>query len=540
MRFCLFIICISSLVLACSSVRTVSSFEQIVKDGTYLIASDIDLHGSTFNLPKGVTLKFGDFIIKNGTLVGADTQIEYKKSCFENVRIKGTWNVPVIRSSMFTDIQQRGLSEMMNLQNGEVHNDITIEPGTYHVNTNVNRSALSVRSNAALHLLGHVILDSQTNDKFYNGYYLVSVNGAVNVTIDGNGVLEGDQLRTMVKPEYGHAICVFGSDSVDISGITIKDVNGDGIAISLGCKNVSIHDLRIENYYRNGISVVDGELVRIDRVDVSNGGKMSPYAAIDVEPNKGYTVERVVVNDLNIQNCGVGLSGCASNEAPVKIVEYSNVSMQGIERDCIVSLGFDCLVLSNIDIKQTPKAKYVLRLIDCNNVEVNHLSAQLGDNSSKYPFYVSCGRFNVKNSSFECPQLFTWHLSNASFINTKFVYKSFVWTAKNIVSKNLTFNNCDFKGPLFMRPSNVTIKNSKFNNGSSIASVPVIFEEATMTDNSSPGVVFDNNTIEGRLSDNVGIQSSVRNSSISGNKSKSGRSLFYKISGTNVHSSKNK
>ena len=518
-KFFLIFVTILPLV-SCSSTRHITGIEQIdTSDKRYIVDRDIDLKGKEIHLPEGVTLLFNNHTIKNGTLVGNNTELKYNRACFDNLKIRGSWNVPIIKSSMFVNCDGNDIREMMNLQNASVYNDITIEQGDYRLNVYNERSALTIRSNADLHILGNLYLEPQTNERFYNGYYIISVINAKNVKIDGSGSLIGDEGVSKVKPGYGHGVFLYNVDDVKVSCLTIKDVHGDGIAVSIGCKKVIIYDVAIDNYHRNGISIVEGEEVMIDNVHVRNGGKDSPYAAIDVEPNAGCHVRKVVVNNLDIYDCAVGISGCVTTNASVEDISYNNINMQRIGKACVISSSFGSLSLSDVSIKDSPLVEYVFRLIANQSVDMKNVSADLGNCTAKYPFYISGGTLTVENSCFSCPQLFSWHLANAVFVDTEFRFKSFVWTASNLSTANVSFEHCRFYGPMMMRPENVDFKNSEFyyeGNGTDA----VRFEEKVGMSSTAKGVVFeDNRVIQNRTANKTkSISVNVRNSSVKNNK----------------------
>ena len=70
------------------------------------VTNDIDLGGKELVLPENSTLVFKGGIIRNGSVVGSGTDIVKGKDrvLFDNVEIKGSWNVREIFSSCFNDI----------------------------------------------------------------------------------------------------------------------------------------------------------------------------------------------------------------------------------------------------------------------------------------------------------------------------------------------------------------------------------------------------------------------------------------------------
>ena len=53
-----------------------------------VVSTDVDLHGSVVNLPKGFTLEVKGGRIKNGTLIGNQTKLKCSGKVFDRVQIK--------------------------------------------------------------------------------------------------------------------------------------------------------------------------------------------------------------------------------------------------------------------------------------------------------------------------------------------------------------------------------------------------------------------------------------------------------------------
>ena len=513
----LFVLLHLFLLSSCACVRRVSDFLQISQTGgVFRITRDIDLEGQTIVLPKNCKLVFNNHIISNGTLIGDNTFIYYKNHCFHNIKIKGTWNVPVIRSSMFTDYQDDDLVNLFNLQNGSIQNRIIVNPGNYLVSSNNRRSGLYLSSNTILQLDGTIVLESQSNNQFFNGYYVIYITGCDNVVVKGKGSIIGDLNRSGLESEYGHGMCIYESKNVSVSGISIRDIHGDGIAISKNNHKIFIHDLIIDNFYRNGISVIDGDSIEINNVVISHGGLYEPYAAIDVEPNEGDHISDVAISNVSINDCAVGIMGYVPKNASANNITYKGVSMTGISKCCLSALHYDGVSYKDVDIKMIDKDATIMRFIGNKQLLLDSVIIDAANNKAKYPFYIDNQKTTVINSSFNCPQLFTFHLGNASFKNTSFKYNSFIWTSADIANKNLVFDKCVFDGPFFLRPNNVTFTNSIFKVGDG-QSGHITFEENRNFDDSMKGVFMENNVIEIMDSSETKerIRCSVRNSRVS-------------------------
>ena len=515
--FCVIIIKVIN--VSCSSVYQMTTElidKQLLNNGIYVVKDDIDLDGKTIGFPEGCTLVLDSGSLHNGTIVGNNTMLKYSEHCLDMVDIKGTWIVPVIKSSMFVSQDFNSLRSLFNLQNDSIHNDIIIEAGEYHINANGQRAAFLLRSNSHLQLDGILIMDPQINDEFNNGYYAIYIYGAKNVVIDGSGKILGDLGRSGIRSEYGHGICVFASEKVSISGIEIADVQGDGVVVSKNNKNVILKNLTIDNYHRNGISIIDGENIQVEEIRIKNGGGTEPFAAIDIEPNEGDSIYNVSVKNLYIRNCGVGIAGFVPPNAVADKIHYDGINMSGITRCCMNSANFRNLIIDKVLIEDCSEDVQIMRFIGNENLVFNQVSVNTPNCKAKYPFYINSVETTFNECSFCCPQLFSFHLSNAHFENTHFDFDSFLWTAANLTNKNLSFISCEFDGPLFIRPDNVLFENCLFKNNKASKQYLVCFEEATGNSSEECSVVLKNNTfqLERNITKETAIKNSVRNSRI--------------------------
>ncbi len=108
--------------------------------------------------------------------------------------------------------------------------------------------------------------------------------------------------------EYRHGFNIGSATNIRIEGLTIKDTGGDGMLISKSfysgsaknyCENIVIKNCRMDNNYRQGISVGSVKNGLIENCILSNTKGTLPEAGIDVEPDNPQ--ERI--EDLTIRNC---------------------------------------------------------------------------------------------------------------------------------------------------------------------------------------------------------------------------------------------
>jgi len=114
--------------------------------------------------------------------------------------------------------------------------------------------------------------------------------------------------------EWRHILQLVGCHNVEVLGLTLRDSGGDGIYLGQGgatsphCKDIFIEDCTCDNNYRQGISVVSAEDLRIVNCTLKNTSGHSPGAGIDLEPNEPWNklANIVVRNCISEDNEGRG------------------------------------------------------------------------------------------------------------------------------------------------------------------------------------------------------------------------------------------
>jgi hypothetical protein len=81
--------------------------------------------------------------------------------------------------------------------------------------------------------------------------------------------------------EGAHGVLIDGGSNVDVSGVTVSGVWGDGFYVGLWADTVSIHDSTVASNGRNGISIISGRNVTVQRVAFTQSG----YCTFDIESN---------------------------------------------------------------------------------------------------------------------------------------------------------------------------------------------------------------------------------------------------------------
>lgn len=133
-------------------------------------------------------------------------------------------------------------------------------------------------------------------------YCVVNVSGKHDVRVSG-GAIVGDRATHdfTVPGEEGHCVCVsFESRRVEIVATKLSEAIGDGVLIvaqgaaGSSCTDVSITDAEIFETRRQGVSVVGGVRVRIERNHIHHVHGVAPQFGVDIE-SRGFTSRDVTI-----------------------------------------------------------------------------------------------------------------------------------------------------------------------------------------------------------------------------------------------------
>ena len=81
--------------------------------------------------------------------------------------------------------------------------------------------------------------------------------------------------------EGAHGVLIGGGGNVDVSDVTISGVYGDAFYVGGWADGVSIHDSIVKSNGRNGVAIIAGRNVTVQRVTFDESG----YCSLDVEAN---------------------------------------------------------------------------------------------------------------------------------------------------------------------------------------------------------------------------------------------------------------
>lgn len=285
-----------------------------------VVVQDVDLEGASCELPDNYTLVINGSTISNGMLIGNNTKLQCGEKSFNRVSFLGSWEVPVIKTSMFVDLSyENALKDVIALTNPGSKNYVYIEEGAYLLSAKKNRDdCLTINSNTTLIIDGTLKL-APNNFRSYN---ILDVEGE-NINIRGKGSIIGDKdEHTGDSGEWGMGINVLGSHHVLIQDLTIMNCWGDCIYIGSESKNVIVENCTLYGSRRQGVSITSGSNIRIEGGVIRNIAGTSPECAIDVEPNVNETVDDVVIDGVKVENCrgGIKTDGQAPNTKLGKVI----------------------------------------------------------------------------------------------------------------------------------------------------------------------------------------------------------------------------
>ena len=325
-----------------------------VENNKIVIDHDVDLKGCACILPKGITLVVNGGAVKNGTLKGNMTRLEFKGLVFDKVAIMGSWDVPQISTSMFTDLSyDNALKDVLALAHSKVQNTIVIEKGDYYVTAHKNADVcLTVPSNSTLIINGSVRLRPNAFPKCD----IVRAKGN-DIIISGNGSIVGDKHTHLgTDGEWGMGIRFHGVTNSSVRGLTIKDCWGDCIYVGGNSKNVTIENCWLDHGRRQGISITKADDVVIRNCKISNVSGTKPEYAIDLEPNANDTVNHITIENVETAACEGGVLATIGK----RNVEKKNIGQVTI-RNC----------------KLSALSKYPIRMNCCERVSIENCTVNV-------------------------------------------------------------------------------------------------------------------------------------------------------------------
>jgi len=174
-------------------------------------------------------------------------------------------------------------------------------------------------------------------------FYLDECN---NITVIGYGAtfkMQKSEYIAYNNSEYRHCISLMSCNNINIYGLKLMDSGGDGILVASWsgiayqryCENIFLKDLWCDNHYRQGISVISAQHLRVENCWFTNTVGTAPQGGVDIEPNQPY--ERLI--DVVFDKCR--FTGNAGNG--IMIIPF-NLDSTSLPIDVIFS---NCYVSNN-------------------------------------------------------------------------------------------------------------------------------------------------------------------------------------------------
>lgn len=187
---------------------------------------------------------------------------------------------------------------------------VEIPDGTYMINATARdgRNGLILGSRMTLRLAPRAVLKAFPSAA--PRYSILTLDGASDVTIQG-GSLQGDRdTHQGLAGEWGMGLSVISSSRILVQGLTVSDCWGDGFYVAKACSALTFSKVVADRNRRQGMSIVGGQDILVKASTFRNTQGTPPECGIDVEPNAGETVTRLVIADCTVTgNRGGGIAG---------------------------------------------------------------------------------------------------------------------------------------------------------------------------------------------------------------------------------------
>lgn len=308
--------------------------DMINKENTiYEIRYDFNLDGEAVTIPNGCILNFKGGTLANGTLIGNDTCIDaapvqivgtspkvFKRNdgwsgsvdeftTFDtpNVTLRGTWNVkeayPEWGGADNTGVKDSTKNIQFVMDNfSRIYFD-----GEY-----LTRQ-IDFKDNRIIEMSPRTVIYG--NEGFGLNERLFNIDAVSNVTIYGNNskldLIKGkrtyDTDWEKAHGEYMHNVFINSANNVEVYDLNSYNSGGDGFVLAHGGnKNIKLIGCVSDGNRRQGLSIINGVNVWVDKCIFRNTKGTAPRAGIDIEPNyaDGYFCDNVHLSNIITENNG--------------------------------------------------------------------------------------------------------------------------------------------------------------------------------------------------------------------------------------------
>ncbi len=185
------------------------------------------------------------------------------------------------------------LQQAIDWAHEEGFNRVVFPAGHYLVGREGNaiyQAGLQLKSDTTYHLEPGVKIEMAGNNKW--NYCVLAITRQSNIVVQG-GELKGDRASHVFTPrssdgatahDEGHGICVqSGSTRILVQDMRIHSLTGDGLLLVTEIEDVSIQRNKIFNNRRQGVSIVGGTRIAIERNEIHHIRGTSPQFGVDIE-----------------------------------------------------------------------------------------------------------------------------------------------------------------------------------------------------------------------------------------------------------------
>ncbi|MDO5769599.1 MAG: glycosyl hydrolase family 28-related protein, partial [Psychrobacter sp.] len=279
---------------------------------------------------------------------------------------------------------------------------VVIPKGTYMIDA---ETKLFMRDNVTVKMQDETILQAITNDAgHYSIIYFSQVNNAHLV----GGQLIGDlDTHTGKGGEWGMGIRISDSQNIVIENVTIKKLWGDGIYIGGNkgtTEDIILYNIMGDSNRRQGVSIVDGDGIKIINSVFKDTNGTAPGAGIDIEPNDNNRVTNVeILSSQFLNNEGYGIVLAKRKSGVNNDIDHITIEgnyVFGAGRNIEISGATDSQVINNV-IETTQNPYPGIRIYESsdnnvidNNVVITHGSHSeaeihnMGDNTVTNNFII--------------------------------------------------------------------------------------------------------------------------------------------------------
>ena len=150
-------------------------------------------------------------------------------------------------------------------------------------------------SNIYIKIEEGVVIQAKSGAFPNTGDCLFRFRGCSDITISGYGAKLIMHKNEYTDGEWRHGISLLSCSDIVIKGLTIRETGGDGIYVGVWssgaqtyCSDITIQDCVCDNNYRQGISVISVDNLKVSYCEFTNTKGTLPEAGVDFEPNDSY------------------------------------------------------------------------------------------------------------------------------------------------------------------------------------------------------------------------------------------------------------